>query len=264
MIVPQWLQFKPYHPPIVKYAGLIAVVVSIFFMPNELWVGTLISYSLMVGIGLSCGFHLLFCHNSYDSPNWWRRICFYFGTISNMSPCAIWVAFHRLHHQFVDSPLDPAGRNLFSFKPYEHNTEEKKNIKRAMVKVLREPFMKFSMKWHSIIVLATILLLTLIGFITNQLWLPVALWLIPASLANWVFDIHSNIGHAKEPYLGTYKRYRNEQSGDALNFLWFIPAFTDVVFHNNHHANPKRWHSAERWWEWMFDWPAWIIWLVKK
>jgi fatty-acid desaturase len=57
--------------------------------------------------------------------------------------------------------------------------------------------------------------------------------------------------------------YRNHHTDDHSTNHWlFGLLYWGEGWHNNHHANPKKWNFGERWWE--IDSGAWVIKLVSQ
>ena len=61
----------------------------------------------VVGYGVTVGFHRLFTHKSFQATRPLKIALAALGSMSFQGSIIGWVADHRRHHQFTDSPGDP-------------------------------------------------------------------------------------------------------------------------------------------------------------
>ena len=61
---------------------------------------------LTVGAGVTLGYHRLITHRSFQVPKWVEYGLLFCGILSCQSPIE-WVAKHRMHHRYSDTPEDP-------------------------------------------------------------------------------------------------------------------------------------------------------------
>jgi stearoyl-CoA desaturase (delta-9 desaturase) len=69
---------------------------------------------VLVGFGVTVGFHRLLTHRSFDAPPWVRATLAALGSMSVQGAVIHWVADHRKHHAFTDEQGDP-------HSPHTHN-----------------------------------------------------------------------------------------------------------------------------------------------
>jgi stearoyl-CoA desaturase (delta-9 desaturase) len=69
--------------------------------------GLLVVFSLLVGHGVTVGFHRLFAHRSFQARRPLKIVLATLGSMSVQGSVIGWVADHRRHHRFADRPGDP-------------------------------------------------------------------------------------------------------------------------------------------------------------
>ncbi|MBA2516682.1 MAG: acyl-CoA desaturase [Solirubrobacterales bacterium] len=62
---------------------------------------------ILVGFGVTIGFHRLFTHRSFEAKPWLRALLAVLGSMSIQGAVIHWVADHRKHHTFTDEEGDP-------------------------------------------------------------------------------------------------------------------------------------------------------------
>jgi stearoyl-CoA desaturase (Delta-9 desaturase) len=62
---------------------------------------------VLVGFGVTIGFHRLFTHRSFEAKPWLRATLAILGSMSVQGALIHWVADHRKHHTFTDEEGDP-------------------------------------------------------------------------------------------------------------------------------------------------------------
>jgi stearoyl-CoA desaturase (delta-9 desaturase) len=70
-------------------------------------VGLLVAFSVLVGHGVTVGFHRLFAHRSFQARRPLKIALAMLGSMSVQGSVIGWVADHRRHHRFSDRPGDP-------------------------------------------------------------------------------------------------------------------------------------------------------------
>jgi len=70
-------------------------------------VGLLLVFSVLVGHGVTVGFHRLFAHRSFQACRPLKITLAILGSMSVQGSVIGWVADHRRHHRFADRPGDP-------------------------------------------------------------------------------------------------------------------------------------------------------------
>jgi stearoyl-CoA desaturase (Delta-9 desaturase) len=67
---------------------------------------------VLIGFGVTVGFHRLFTHRSFDAKPWLRATLAVLGSMSVQGALIHWVADHRKHHTFTDEEGDPHSPHL--------------------------------------------------------------------------------------------------------------------------------------------------------
>jgi stearoyl-CoA desaturase (Delta-9 desaturase) len=62
---------------------------------------------VLVGFGVTIGFHRLFTHRSFEAKPWLRATLAILGSMAVQGAVIHWVADHRKHHTFTDEEGDP-------------------------------------------------------------------------------------------------------------------------------------------------------------
>src|SRR4051812_46654961 len=57
-------------------------------------------------IGVTLTYHRLLSHRAFRVPRWLEYSLATFGALSAQGPVMLWVAEHRLHHQYSDQDQD--------------------------------------------------------------------------------------------------------------------------------------------------------------
>jgi stearoyl-CoA desaturase (delta-9 desaturase) len=102
----------------VRLVTLIAIVVpllGVIAAPFFLWgwgfhwtdLGLLLGMYVLTALGITVGFHRLFVHRSFETYTWVKFIWAVLGSMAAQGSLLHWVAMHRRHHQYSDTPDDP-------------------------------------------------------------------------------------------------------------------------------------------------------------
>ncbi|MFC4161441.1 acyl-CoA desaturase [Chitinimonas lacunae] len=96
------------------FLGLIsAVLLAVLVQPvSGLALAIFLVSFLLVGMGLTIGYHRLFTHRSYKAGTALRMTLAALGCMAGQGPVVFWVALHRMHHEFSDRAGDPHSPNL--------------------------------------------------------------------------------------------------------------------------------------------------------
>ena len=80
-----------------------AIVLPFFYYSKSAIIAFVIFY-VVVGLGLTAGYHRLFAHRSYRVPKWLERLIASLGYLALQRGPIFWTAMHRLHHKHSDVP----------------------------------------------------------------------------------------------------------------------------------------------------------------
>lgn len=223
-------------------------------------------------IGLAAGwvFHMVVCsiilhkyftHKTFKVNRVWHFIFTYLGTLGLNGSVLAWVNMHRLHHATSDRKNDPHDprkigllRSLFVFRGIEYTdnillTTNLKNCK----DLLNDKTVMFFHRNTCATVVLTYAVLSLV----NPVLLTILLIATAVSFIGLFFTTY--VYHFAIPVL----HYRNNQTIDNSQNNWLSTIlFPGEAYHNNHHNDPSKYNTAERWFE--FDLSAVLINLIRK
>ena len=212
------------------------------------WLQLLISfvfYYVLSTIGASMTYHRLLSHRSYNPPRWFEILGSIMGVLCLVGSPVSWVAMHKQHHKHSDQELDPHSPVHHSFIQVMYLEMFSTGSLRGVASMLRDPFQLFLHKYYFLIHAAIFAILLIINP-----WSAVYLYLAPVAL---VWSIGNSIN-----YFNHMSGYRNHETKDnSRNNPILAILFGGEGWHNNHHANPAKYHLGEKWWE--FDLSGFII-----
>lgn len=203
--------------------------------------------------------HKYYTHRTFKVNKPLQWIFAYLGSLNLNGSVLAWSNMHRLHHATSDRENDPHDprkigliKSLFVFNPkkYTNNSKLTSNLKTCSDLLKDKPVMFF----HKYLV-ETITLTYIILFFTNLL--PIILIGTAVSFIGLFFTTY--VYHFSIPFL----HYRNNEIIDKSHNNWLTTIlFPGEAYHNNHHHNPSKYDTAEKWWE--FDLSAVLINLIKE
>ena len=99
------------------FAGFIAAI-ALLWGSGVTWLdlGILAVMYILVGFGVTIGFHRMLTHRAFDAKPAVRAMFAIFGSMSVQGAVIHWVADHRRHHAFTDEDGDP-------HSPHTHDAE---------------------------------------------------------------------------------------------------------------------------------------------
>ena len=206
---------------------------------------TLVSWFIIGHVSTIITMHRLLTHRSFETYKWLENVLSFITIYSTVGPTISWVALHRMHHQHSDKEDDP-------HSPYVNG---KFNIKQAFrvfigydwkipiipinyVKdLMRKPIHRFIFKNYFKVIFITAAILAII----NPM-LVLFVYCLPATLTVIVIGIVNTLGHSHG--------YRNHDTKDNSTNSWLASLISlGEGWHNNHHANPNRYYTSEKWFE---------------
>jgi len=219
------------------------------------WIYTGIGYFCLAILGISAGYHRLFCHRSYQTFLPIKYILLWFAILAGQGSPIYWIGIHKgYHHRHADTDNDAHSPK----KGFWHSyilwmfTMRKMSI-RPVTYLLRDKLMVYSHRHYQFIFWISHLCLALIHF---------EVWLYLLGLASFLtlhtFLIQTSFTHL--PWAG-YKNFN--LNNDSQNVPWLFPIILGECWHNNHHGDPKNSNfGSKKWWE--LDPTYWIIKCISK
>lgn len=189
-------------------------------------------YFIFFGLGVSGGYHKLFCHRSFETTTFWRRTLLALGVASGLGSSVAWSLSHRLHHKHSDQGIDkdpyyPQGGFWSAFVAWwivPRNVAYNPLIIRDLLADREQRFIHD----HYFKILGTfVLVLTAINP-----WLTVFVWAIPNVLGYHAIQAVGVISHSfgSQPH--------NNHDNSRNNFWVGILTFGEG-FQNTHHYTPS-------------------------
>lgn len=223
--------------------------------PDWWWAGTIFGYILFTMIGISAGYHRLFCHKGYEVNKFTKRLLLWLAMMAGQGGPIYWIGIHKgYHHRYADTDKDSHSPKHGFWHSYIlwMFTMNKMSL-RSVTGLLRDPDMVFAHRYYQFIFWISHLVFALINF---ELWF----WCMgfAAFVTLHVFLIQTSVTHL------TWAGYRNYNVKDnSVNIPWLFPLLLGEAWHNNHHGNPRNPnYGGRRWWE--IDPTYWIVKLIKS
>lgn len=228
-----------------------ALVYQIVHGDLQDWIITAGVYTV-IAISLTVTYHRYLAHRGFEfRSDLVRRICTAICTIgSGFSSPVVWVAIHREHHRFSDTPNDPHQgsriQNLVKLHFTSMFIAPKIKYSADMLRdswyvFLHDHYFKLHIIWASILA------------IINPA-LVIAAYLVPLCLLWHAGNLVNSISH--------YWGYRNHATSDNSKNNWIVALVFFGEWHNNHHNSPRSAKHGEKWWE--IDIAYWVIRLLGK
>ena len=98
---------------VLPFVGFLAAL-ALLWGSGVTWLdlGILAVMYVLVGFGVTIGFHRMLTHRAFDAKPWVRATFAIFGSMSVQGAVIHWVADHRRHHAFTDEEGDPHSPHL--------------------------------------------------------------------------------------------------------------------------------------------------------
>lgn len=226
-----------------------------------------VAFYIWHACGITIGYHRLLSHRSFSCPKWVEYFWVFPGYMAFEGSPIWWSTYHRAHHKYVDTPLDPhsprnglkeAYTGWLTAKVYPSHiipAEQSKDLLKDPVYVFLEQGGSLP-RGHA---LGFFFALSFRVILWACFGWQVALASLLAGLAVLHIPLMLNVA-CHLPKLG-YKNYTIDD--DSVNVWWVGILAMGEGWHNNHHAQPG---SAKtgfmRPWEFDLSWL--IICLMKK
>ena len=228
--------------------------ISVGSTPWWWWIATIIGYICLTMLGISAGYHRLFCHRSFTVNIVIKRLLLWLGIMAGQGSPIFWIGIHRgYHHRYADTDKDAHSPKHGFWHSYILWMFKRDSMSiRSTVDLIRDPDMVFAHKHYIKILWATHLILALISI---DLWMY--LLMFPAFITLHGFLSQTSLTHI------SFMGYRNYNTSDnSVNSPWLFPFILGESWHNNHHGEGRNPNYGRKWWE--LDPTYWIICLIKK
>lgn len=171
-------------------------------------------------LGASILLHRYYCHKQFSVPIWFEIIGLSMLMIACIKTPIGWIASHRMHHQYSDSPIDPHSPLYVGFWKVLTTTWTIPVIPIRYAKDLYcNPRLVFCHKYWLIILIAV----WIVSFIISPYFF-LSFAVVPFIFAKVGFGLLNALGHRAGP----------------TNVPWLNLFVAGEGYHKNHHNNSKQ------------------------
>jgi fatty-acid desaturase len=234
-----------------------AVAAFFFFTWNALFVAILL-YWISASLGLGMCYHRLLTHRSYRTPKWLEYALTICAVTAVEGGPLLWVATHRIHHQFADKEGDPHSPR--DGKWWAHVgwilvgnalRQDAATLDRYVPDLVEDRFHVWITEYHFVPTIVLGIALFALGGWPFLLW-GVFLRTVAGLHATWLVNSVSHIWGSR----------RFETRDTSTNSWWVALLSFGDGWHNNHHANPTSARHGLAWYEIDFNWYG--IWFLER
>jgi fatty-acid desaturase len=226
-----------------------AIAALFFFTWNALFVAILLYWvSAIVGIGLA--YHRLLTHRSFQTPKWFEYVLTICAVTAVEGGPLLWVATHRMHHQFTDVEGDPHSPR--EGKWWAHAgwilvgnalRQDDSTLERYVPDLAQDKFHVWITEFHFVPTIILGIVLFLAGGWPFLLW-GIFMRTVAGYHATWLINSATHIWGSR--------RFRTR---DRSTNNWWVAVLTlGEGWHNNHHAHPASARHGMKWYEFDSNW----------
>ena len=254
-------QFQPNpksrpQPAVAAVLALIHVGAAFAVLPALFsWSGVAVAvvFDYLTGaLGICLGYHRLLTHRSMRLPRVLEYAVAMLGVLAFQGGPLTWVATHRAHHAYSDTPRDPHdsrrgfwwshvqwlyGRNPARLSPAD--------MQHFVPDLLADPYYRFleatAPAWQLVLAIP----LFAIGGWSWVVW-GICVRLVATYHVTWLVN--------SAAHLSGYRTFRTEGRDRSTNNWWVALLAWGEGWHNNHHAFPFSARHGLRWFEFDVTW----------
>lgn len=225
-----------------------ASLVHMFFWAEPLhWLAVMAAWFVTGSVGMSAGFHRLLAHRAWQ-PRWgMETVCTLAGTLGGTGSSVSWVAVHRAHHRWADTPRDPHSNRARGWLWVQFASMFYPARPAWSVDLLRRPMHRFMHNWYWLVHVIWAVILAVVGGPE----LMVMLWLAPAAVLWQAGSLINNFGH-----------WRASGARKPTNHVLLGWLIWGEGWHQHHHDHPERARFGQHWSELDVTW--WLIRLLSR
>jgi len=250
---------------------LLGVIAALFFLWgwNFGWtdLGLLLGMYVLTALGITVGFHRLFVHRSFETYLWLKFVLAVLGSMAIENPLFKWVAMHRRHHQYSDTPDDPhspqyGGRGVLGFlRGFWHAhigwffEPDPSDLAHYVKDLSASRTLRLANSLFPLWVGLGMVIPAVMGGMITQSWAGVWTGLIWGGLVRIFLVHHVTWSVNSACHLWGFRPYRSDD--ESRNNIVFGILAMGEGWHNTHHAFPTSARHGLRWWE--IDVTFWVI-----
>jgi stearoyl-CoA desaturase (delta-9 desaturase) len=254
--------------PINWAASLMFVVTTLVAVTVVPWYGITHGYHALAwilftlflganGMAITCGYHRLFAHCTYDAHPILKFAYLLFGAMALQNSALNWAAGHRVHHRYIDDPeRDPyCARRGFWFshigwmlRSYPSGEPDFSAVRDLQ----RDPMVMWQHNHYLFAALSTNFgLPLLVGYLVGDVW---GVFLL-AGVLRLVVSHHFTFFINSLAHMWGAQPYTDENTARD-NGLVALLTYGEG-YHNFHHMFAHDYRNGLRWWQW--DPSKWFI-----
>ncbi len=226
---------------------------------SMLTIGIFLTFFVLIGLGITAGFHRHFTHRSFKATPAVRAALAILGCMAGQGPVVFWVALHRMHHEYADKEGDPHSPNLSGNSVAQKAAglwhaylgwtvkHEVPNANFYARDILRDPLIMAINRQYYVWVLLGLLLPTAVGGILSQSVSGAIDGFIWGGLIR-MFAVHNIIWWITS-FAHVFGKRDFDSRDRSTNSGWIALPTLGESWHNNHHAFPAAAILWFRWWQ---------------
>ena len=220
------------------------------FMIKNISIYTILLQIIMFiisGIGITVGYHRLWCHRTYEATPLLQWILMLFGSSAGQGDAIWWCKTHRTHHRNEDKLTDPYSITkgfLFAHVGWlcqhpDKDTQEE-IAKTEIIDLTNNNILVFQEKYYKILWLATSMILPIL---ITKIWNETFTNAFFSTLIRIVLSLHATWCVNSLAHMYGDKPY-NSEIEPAENLFVSLITFGEG-WHNFHHTYPKDYRASE-------------------
>ena len=217
-----------------------AAILGMWLWWDPNWLAlSFVAYVGFLWLGHDLYYHRFLSHRSFDMPGWLQRVCCLLGVYCLFgTPIGI-ASTHVRHHRYADTEDDPhPAHHPWRAWFWLHPGMQKRD-RATLVRLSKEPWLRFVGRHYFTIYFATVL----------------AAFLIDPKIAVYGFFVPATYGYFSNGLINVvchrrgYKRYGTNSNARNNLFVNALLFFGGIALHNTHHAKPKDYQLSRAWYE---------------
>src|SRR6202166_3628290 len=236
----------------------VGAVVALFFFTWKAFFVAIFLYWVAGSLGIGMGYHRLLTHRGYKTPKWLEYSLTVCAVTAVEGGPLLWVATHRMHHQFADGEGDPHSPR--DGKWWSHMgwilvgdalRQDATTLDRYVPDLAADKFHVWITEYHFVPTIILGAVLFAIGGLPFLLW-GIFFRIVMGHHATWLVNSATHIWGS-----------RRFDARDRSTNRWWVSFLTlGEGWHNNHHAYPVSARHGLEWYEIDFNW--YVILLLKQ
>lgn len=226
---------------------------------SMLTIGIFLTFFVLIGLGITAGFHRHFTHRSFKAKPAVRAALAILGCMAGQGPVVFWVALHRMHHEYADKEGDPHSPNLSGTSVAQKAAglwhaylgwtvkHEVPNANFYARDILRDPLIMAINRQYYVWVLIGLLLPAAVGGVLSQSVSGAIDGFVWGGLIR-MFAVHNIIWWITS-FAHVFGKRDFESRDKSTNSGWIALPTLGESWHNNHHAFPAAAILWFRWWQ---------------